>query len=134
MIYEHKRRSHFHSTSEPLFLCLGNVLVVEDILSLGSVEVCSLCVVAEFLVAKSDLFEHDLVGFANRLDLEETVHGFERDTLGLGYEEPDEDDTEKHHAGEEEVDTTTGGTHVEEHQGSEARNDEVPQPIVCSGL
>ena len=85
----------------------------------------------EGVLLSSELGEDDLVRLAcGEFAGEEAVHGLERDALGLGQEEPDEDDRAQHQAREEEVDAVAHGI---EHLGSEAGNDEVPEPVVRSG-
>lgn len=77
---------------------------------------------------RADLCEYDGVGPASRQrSTEETVHGFERDSFGLGYEEVDEYCGANHEAGEEEVDAVA---HCGEHLRGEAGDDEVPEPVL----
>lgn len=53
------------------------------------------------------------VSTPDRLDLEQTVHALERNTLGLGDEEEDEEDGADHQRREEEVHAIThGGEHL----------------------
>jgi hypothetical protein len=114
-------------------LNLSHGLVVDD-LALCSIKSSTLCVLTELFLAESDLLQYNLVSLAARLDLKETIHGLERNTLGFGNQEPNEYDTSHHHASEEEVYTTTRWSHVEEHKGGESRNDEVEEPVVCGSL
>lgn len=71
--------------------------------------------------------QHDLVGLESGPDLEQLVHLLERDTLGLGNEEVDVWNGQQHQACEEHVDTVR---HLEEHLRCEARDEEVPEPVV----
>ena len=51
-------------------------------------------------------------------------------TFGFRDEEEHKRNGEEHHRGEEEVDATSRIAHVEEHLRREARDDEVPEPVV----
>lgn len=115
-----------------LSLLFSNVLEVTK-LSLSSTKTSSLGIVSEFLLLLSNLLEDSLVGLADWLDGEETVHALERDGLGLWDEEVDEEDGQDHHGGEEKVDTAARRTHGQEHLRGETRDDEVPEPVVGSG-
>lgn len=64
------------------------------------------------------------------LHLEQAVHALERDGLGLGDEEENEDGGEDHEGGEEHVDAEA---HRVEHLLGEAGDDEVPEPVVGGG-
>lgn len=63
----------------------------------------------------------------------ESVHGLERNTLGLWHEEEDEDDGADHKSGKEEEETVT---HSGEGLWGEPGNNEVPEPVggSCCGL
>ncbi len=65
--------------------------------------------------------------------IKETINSLERDVLGLGDEEPDEDGGEDHKCREEEIHAVA---HSGEHLRSEARDEEIPEPVVggCEGL
>lgn len=82
-------------------------------------------IVPELFLPGALFFEDDAVGLPHWLCFEETVHGLERNRLGFGDEEEDEEDGKDHHGGEEEVDAAARWTHVVEHLGSEAGDDEV---------
>lgn len=83
-------------------------------------------VAPELLVVYPELLHDDPVCLADGLDLEEAVHGLERDGLSLWDEEEDEDGREDHERGEEHVDAKV---HGQEHLRREARDDEVPEPV-----
>lgn len=88
----------------------------------------------ELLFSGAVLVEDDLIGLPDRLGGEQAVHALERNALGFGDEEEDEEDGCDHHRGEEEVHATSGGAHGVEHGGGEAGDEEVPEPIArCCG-
>lgn len=121
---KHKSLCTFPVTSKTYNRLDSTVLDVSN-LALLEAQASALGILAEFLLGFLDLEHDDGVGLAARLDLEESVHGLERNGLGLGNEEVDENNGQQHHASEEEVDTATGLAHVEEHLRSESGNDEV---------
>lgn len=57
------------------------------------------------------------------------IHDLKRDRLGLGHEEEDEECGQDHQRSEEEVHAVAPGI---EHLWGEARDDEVPEPVVGS--
>jgi hypothetical protein len=90
----------------------------------------ALDIMSESLLVDVKLTHKNCICLSTRLDLEETVHGFEWDALGLRDQEPHEDDGEDHQGGEEEVDAVTHGC---EHLRREARDHEVPEPVGAGG-
>lgn len=94
-------------------------------LLLSNINTNSIGIVPELLLPQALLLENDAVGLPHGLGREQAIHALERDTLRLGHEEEDEEDGEDHHGGEEEVHAAARGTHVVEHLGREARDDEV---------
>lgn len=87
-------------------------------------------IVAELDLLGAELLDDLSVSLAHGLDLEEAVHRLEGQTLGLGNQEVDESGRHDHEGGEEEVDAVG---HGEEHLRGEARDDEVPEPVVGGG-
>lgn len=98
----------------------------------GNAQTSAFSIVPELSISLLVLSKNDLVSLANWTNREETVHGLQWKTLGLGNEEPDEDDASNHHGCEEEEDTTSVGSHGQEHLRSESRDDKVPKPVVGS--
>ena len=64
------------------------------------------------------------------LDLKQLIHVLQRDALRLRNKEVHERYAQNHQAGEEKIHPVT---HRVEHLRREARNDEVPEPVVCGG-
>ena len=70
----------------------------------------------------------DTMRLESGLDGEKLVHALKRDSFCLGYQEEDKGYREQHEACEEHVYSVAhGGKHL----GCEARDDEVPEPVVC---
>lgn len=65
-----------------------------------------------------------------RLNLKQLIHTLQRHALGFRNEEVNERDRQDHERGEEEIDAVA---HLEKHLRGEARDDEVPEPVVCGG-
>lgn len=105
---------------------LRKVLHVQGLgLCLSGVKTGILCLCAEILLLETELGEQLRVRLCDGADLEETVHGLERQALCLRDEEVDEDDGAHHERGEEKVDSVSHGV---EHLWGEAGDDEVPEP------
>lgn len=60
------------------------------LLLLGNVQASAVGIVPELLFPGAVLVENDLVGAPNGFGGEQAVHALERDALGFGDEEPDE--------------------------------------------
>ena len=105
-------------------------------LLLGDIQASAISVVPKLLFSSAVLVQNNLVSPPNWLRGEQAVHALERDALGLGDEEEDEEDGEDHHRGEEEVDAAARGAHGVEHGRREAGDEEVPEPVArcCGGL
>lgn len=90
-------------------------------------------IMTELLISLPILLNDDLIGLTYRPDLEEAVHIFQRNRLGLRDQEPDENNAADHHGSKEEEHSSAGRTHVVEHLWREAADDEVPEPVVGGG-
>lgn len=99
-------------------------------LSLLNAEASTLSIMSELLVLFPEPGNDLLVGAPDGLDLEQVIHMLQRNRLRLRNEEEDEGNGEDHERSEEEVHAVL---HLEEHLRREARDDEVPEPVVCSG-
>lgn len=84
----------------------------------------------EVLLVLAQLGNDLSVRISDRLDLEELIHALEGHALGLRDEEVHEHNGAKHQRCKEEVDAVL---HLGEHLGSEAGNEEVPEPVRRGG-
>ena len=113
-----------------LNLCRSLLDVGRPEMVLCHIKTSSLSILPERSILSGQLFNHNLVSFANRLCVEQTIHGLKRNTLGLWDEEVYEWYRQNHQAREEEVHSVR---HLQEHLRGESGDEEVPEPVRRAG-
>jgi hypothetical protein len=104
-----------------------------NLLSIGLLfsQINTINIMTELLILEPQFLHNNLVSPPDRLGLKELIHSLKRNTLGLRNAEEDEEDRSDHKRGKEDIHSESPGV---EHLLGETGDDEVPEPVVGSGV